>query len=502
MSIHVKLSKGANIKLKGVPNRVTTEAPNSEFYALKPSDFHGVTPKLLLREGAKVQAGTPLFFDKEDERIVWSSPVSGEIQEVVRGERRKILAVKIKSDNQFSAVDYGVTDLNDILAEDLKKKLYSAGLWPFVKQRPFDVIANPSDEPKAIFVSTFDTSPLAPDYDYIMEHRAEDFKVGLKALSKLVKSGKVNLNVPFSKEVLFNETEQFSYEDASGKSHTVDYHTANNSPSNAQAKIALDSVIKKYSKPSDLFKKAENVEINVFEGPHPAGNVGVHIHHINPMNANEVVWTINVQDVAIIGAFIKSGKYLPQRTIALTGSEVKVPQYHTIKLGAELKTVLVNGLKDAEETPRYISGNVLTGAKLAENDYIGFYHNQITVIPEGDKLELFGWALPVQPEKLSFSRTLWSWVMPNKKYRLNTNLNGEERPFVITGQYEQLLPMNILPVQLIKACMIEDIELLEGLGIYEVVPEDFALCEFACTSKIPVQEVLRGGLDLVKKECA
>jgi len=502
MSIHVKLNKGANIKLVGVPNRITNVAPDSEFYALKPSDFHGVTPKLLLKDGARVEAGTPVFFDKQDERVVWSSPVSGEIEEVVRGDRRKILAIKIKSDNQFTAVDYGVTDLSSIESEELKKKLYTAGLWPFIKQRPFDVIANPSDQPKAIFVSSFDTAPLAPDYDYILEQKSADFKTGLKALAKLSKTGKVNLNLPILKDVSFNETEVFSYEDASGKSHSVNFHTANNSPVSSQGKTALNAVIKKYSTPSELFTKSDDVALNTFEGPHPVGNVGVQIHHINPINANEVVWTVNVQDVAIIGSFINSGKYTPKRTLALTGSEVKIPQYYEIRLGAELKTVLGGGLKDAEENPRFISGNVLTGVKIAENDYIGFYHNQITVIPEGDKMELFGWALPVQPEKLSFSRTLWSWLVPNKKYRLNTNLNGEERPFVVTGQYELLVPMNVLPVQLIKACMIQDIELLEGLGIYEVVPEDFALCEFSCSSKIPVQTILREALDLVKKECA
>lgn len=502
MSIHVKLKKGANINLQGVPNRVLSDAPVSEFYALKPSDFHGVIPKLILREGAKVQAGSPIFFDKENDKIKWSAPVSGEIVEITRGERRVILDIKIKPDGEFSAVDYGVTDLDVISKEDLIDKLCSAGVWPLIQQRPFDVVANPNQSPKAIFVSAFDSSPLAPDYDFIMEHKADAFKAGIKALSKLTKSGKVNLNVPFSKSVEFNENEIFSYTDAAGVTHSVDFHKANNAPDYNQGKQSINAIINKYSKVSEIFTKAENAEVNVFEGKHPAGNVGVQIHHLNPINAGEVVWVVNAQDVAIIGEFILTGKFQPKRIIALTGSEVVAPKYFNIHLGAQLSTVLVDGLKEAEEKPRFISGNVLTGHKLHNNDFIGYKDNQITVIPEGDQFDLFGWAVPFQPEKFSLSRTLWSWITPSKKYRLNTNNNGEERPFVLTGQYEQLLPMDVYPVQLIKACLIGDIELLEGLGIYEVAPEDFALCEFACTSKLPLQDILRGALDMVKKECA
>lgn len=502
MSIHVKLRKGAKINLQGVPNRVLTQAPNSDLYALKPSDFHGVIPKLLLREGASVQAGTPLFFDKENEQIKWSAPVSGELVEIRRGERRKILEIIIKSDNNFSAVDYGVIDLSTVSKEELINKLCSAGVWPLIKQRPFDVIADPIQQPKAIFVSAFDTAPLAPDYDFILEHRAEDFEIGIQALSKFVNSGKVNLNIPFAKDVDFNEDKVLRYADATGEIKEMPFHKANNAPEYNQGKKALLAIIQKYSKPSSFFRNIPNTEVNVFEGRHPAGNVGIQIHHLNPLNAGEVIWVVNAQDVAIIGEFIKTGKFAPRRILALTGSEVKAPQYFNVRLGASLNTIINQAIKEAEEKPRLISGNVLTGSKVAKDSFIGYYDNQITIIPEGDQFDLFGWALPFQPEKLSFSRTLWSWISPSKKYRLNTNKNGEERPFVVTGQYEEVLPMNIHPVQLIKACLIEDIELMEGLGIYEVAPEDLALCEFVCTSKVPVQEILRGALDLVKKECA
>lgn len=502
MSRQIKLRRGANINLLGVANRVMEEAPASELYAIKPEDFHGVIPKLILREGAKVKAGTPIFYDKEDDRIKWSSPVSGEIVEIERGARRKILAIKIRPDGTDAAEEIGAFNADELEREAIIERLTNAGVWPFIRQRPFDVIANPSDKPKAIFVSAFDTSPLAPDYDYIMEHRAEEFKAGLKVLAKLSGNGKVNLNVPAKKNVQFNENETFSYTDAAGDIKTANYHQANNSPASNPAKQALQNIIDKYSLASDLFTKAEGVDLGVIDGPHPAGNVGIQIHHINPMNAGEVVWTVNAQDVAIIGAVALTGKFQPKRIIALTGSEVVQPQYFKITLGAQLSTILGGGLKPAEETPRYISGNVLTGTKIAADSFVGYPHNQVTVIPEGDQFDLFGWAVPFQPEKLSFSRTLWSWLMPSKKYRLNTNMNGEERPFVVTGQYEQFLPMDIHPVQLVKACMIQDIELMEGLGIYEIAPEDFALCEFSCTSKTPLQRVLREGLDLVKKETA
>lgn len=502
MSVQVKLRKGADIKLQGVANRVKVDAPASDVVAIKPADFHGVTPKLILREGAKVKAGTPIFFDKENESVKFSSPVSGEIIEIVRGARRVILEIKIKVDGLNQAEDFGATDLSSASKEEITEKLTNAGLWPFIKQRPFDCIANPSDTPKAIFVSAFDTSPLAPDYDFIMEGKEAAFQAGLDALAKLSKTGVVNLNVPTSKEVRFNVEDKFVYNDVSGKIIEVDYKTAANANSTTGAAKAMKDIVSKYSTPSKVFTDAKNVYIGEITGKHPAGNVGIQIHHINPVNKGEVVWTVNAQDVALIGKFLSTGKFDATKTVALTGSEVKHPQYYNITIGQSLAPILDNNIKEAEEAPRFISGNVLTGDKAEKESYLGFYHNQITVIPEGNQYDLFGWAVPIQPNKLSFSRTLWSWLMPSKAYRLNTNMNGEPRAFVVTGQYEEVLPMSIYPVQLLKSCLIDDIDAMEGLGIYEVAPEDLALCEFVCTSKQPVQEVLQKGLDLVKKECA
>lgn len=501
MSVQIKLNKGGNIKLQGVANRVIVETPKADIYAIKPDDFHGVIPKLILREGAKVKVGTPIFFDKENEKIKWTSPVSGEIVEVLRGARRKILEIRIKSDGQFTSESFNKIEAT-ASKDEIVDELLSAGLWPLVKQRPFDVIANPMDQPKAVFVSAFDTAPLAPDYDFIVAGKEAEFQKGIDLLAKLSKTGVVNLNVPTEKEVRFNVEDTFSYTDETGTVVVADYKTAVNGNELSPAKKALTDIIEKYSAASEVFTKAANAMIGEVTGIHPAGNVGIQIHKISPINKGETVWTVNVQDVITIGSFFLNGTLSFEKVIALTGSEVKTPQYYKVIAGAPLNGLVADNIKEADEAPRFVSGNVLTGTQIEKEGYIGFYDNQVTVIPEGNQYDLLGWAVPVQPEKLSFSKTLWSWIMPSKAYRLNTNNNGEQRAFVVTGQYEKVLPMNIFPVQLLKACMVEDIDAMEGLGIYEVAPEDLALCEFACTSKIPVQNVLRTGLDLVKKECA
>lgn len=502
MSVQVKLRKGADIKLKGVANRVKVDVNASDVVALKPSDFHGVIPKLILREGAKVKAGTPIFFDKENVDIKFSSPVSGEIVEIVRGARRVILEIRIKSDGANVAEDFGATDIAAASKEELTTKLLGSGLWPFIKQRPFNCIANPSDAPKAVFVSAFDSSPLAPDYDFLLEGREEDFQAGIDALAKFSKTGLVNLNVPTSKKVRFNFEDKFVYTDSIGKRVALDYKTAANASAHAGSAKAIKSINDKYGQASDLFTKANNVYLGEISGQHPAGNVGIQIHHINPINKGEVVWTVNAQDVAMIGNFLRTGKLTAKKLVALTGSEVATPQYYNVTLGQSLSGIFEGNLKEAEEAPRFISGNALTGSKVEKDGFLGFYDSQLTVLPEGNQYDLFGWMLPIQPEKFSLSRTLWSWMMPSKAYRLNTNLNGESRAFVVTGEYEEVLPMKIYPVQLLKSCLVEDIDAMEGLGIYEIIPEDLALCEFACTSKQPVQQILQAGLDLVKKECA
>lgn len=449
MSKYIKIKKGLNIKLAGEADKTFSNIALPETFALKLSDFIDVLPKLLVKQGDEVQAGTPLFYDKNNEAIRFCSPVSGEVIEIIRGEKRKILEVKILADKIINYVNFNKANPKDLSRENIIEALLNSGIWPFIRQRPFGVIANPEEKPKSIFISAFDSNPLAPDNDFIMGEDGENFQTGLDALQKLT-DGKVHLNIHADRTQ------------------------------------------------STVFTGAKGVEINKFSGPHPAGNAGVQIHHIDPVNKGESVWCLNAQDVLIVGRLFNEGRFDPFRVIALTGSQVKSPKYYKTVVGGAVKNILAEGgLK--EGTNRIISGNVLTGQEISEDGYLGFYDSQITVIPEGDEPEFMGWITPGL-NKFSMSRSFFSWLTPNKKYELNTNLHGEERPFVVTGQYEKVFPMDIYPVHLLKAVLIEDIELMENLGIYEVVEEDFALCEFVCTSKIESQDIIRRGLDLIRKE--
>jgi len=452
MSKNIKITKGLDIKLKGEAEKVVVNANPSDIYTLKPTDFHGLTPKLVLKEGAEVKAGTPVFVDKYRESVCYSSPVSGQVVEVVRGEKRRILSVKILADKgEMKYESFSTADPNKLTREQVKEQLLKSGCWPYIKQRPIDIVANPEQTPKSIFISAFDSSPLAPDYDFIVHNHADLFQVGIDALAKLT-DGKVHLNV--------------------------------------RAEL----------KPSGVFTNCKNAQINKVSGPHPAGNVGVQIHHIDPINAGEVVWVVNPQDVLIIGRLFTQGKYDATKTIAVAGPRVKSPKYYRVISGATIKSITGD---DASKDNRYVSGNVLTGDNASIDGNLGFYHHQISVLEEGDKFKFFlgdGW-LGLGFNKHSASRTYFSWLMPNKKYALDTNQNGEPRSFVMTGQYEKVFPFDIYPVHLIKSIIVNDIESMEKLGIYEVAPEDFALCEYVCTSKINVQEIVRQGLDVIYKEC-
>ena len=446
--MEVKIKRGATITLKGSADKVISDAPTEETYALKPSDFPNLVPKLLIKEGAEVKAGTPVYFDKNDERIRFSSPVSGEIVEIRRGAKRKIEEIVILADKEIKYEDFGTHDVAKLDRERICSIMLESGVWPFIRQRPFDVIANPSDKPKSIFISAFNSAPLAEDYDFIMHRSDEIFQAGIDVLCKLT-SGKVHLNI--------------------------------------NGAIKAD----------DAFLNARNVQINKIYGPHPSGNVGVQIHHIDPINKGEVVWVVNPQDVIVIGKLFTEGKFDASRSIALCGSRVKTPKYFKTRMGAGVKNLLSGQLNEGGS--RIISGNVLTGTRIKEDGFIGFYDHQITAIPEGGNEQFFGWLAPGL-DKFSLSKTFLSWMTPSKEYDLNTNMNGEERAFVMSGEYEKVFPMDIYPVHLLKAILIEDIELMENLGIYEVAPEDFALAEYACTSKINVQDIVRKGLTLVKKE--
>ena len=449
--LNIKTKKGLNIPLQGTAEKVFAQKEiKSNTVAIKPIDFPFITPKPLIKAGDNVKIGDALFYDKNNPEIKFTSPVSGVLKEIVRGERRKILEFIIESDNKYEHKKFNIKDLDLMSKEDTIDILLQSGVWPFIKQRPYDTIANHKKSPKAIFVSGFDSSPLAPDYDFILNGRDIELQKGIDVLKKI---SDVDINLTVNGTHPINKT----------------------------------------------FSKTKNIILNTIKGPHPAGNVGVQIHNINPINKNEIVWHINLQDIVIIGKLFNTGVIDMSKIIALTGSEVSKPKYYKTIIGVNISDIVKNNIKETNDNLRYISGNVLTGTKIDKNGYLGFYHNQITVIPEGDKYEMFGWALPGL-NKFSISRSFFSWLTPNKKYRLNANINGGERPFVFSEEYEKVLPMDILPVYLLKSIIIKDIDQMEALGIYEVGKEDFALCEFVCTSKTPVQDILHKGFKLMIKE--
>jgi len=446
----IKISKGINIKIKGVADRVYANVPNSEFYAIKPIDFHLLVPKMVVKTGDLVEAGDILFYDKNNSNIKFTSPISGVVFEIVRGDKRKILEVIIKADLDLRYKVFERRNLSELNKEIIIKDLLISGLWPLIRQRPFGTIANPEDHPKSIFISAFDSSPLAPDNDFIFHGDKDLFQLGLDIVSQLC-DGTTHLNLD-------------------GNSNAA-----------------------------QVFSNAKGVQINHIYGPHPSGNIGVQIHHINPINKGDIVWYVSPQDIMTIARFFRDGRYDASKIIALTGAKVKKPRYYRVIQGVSIDTIIKDNLLEGDK--RFISGNVLTGRQIKNNGYVGFYDFQISVITEGNYSEFLGWLLPGF-HKYSLSRTFFSWLTTKKEYDLDSNTHGEERAFVMTGQYESYMPIDIFPVQLIKSILIEDVELMEQLGIYEVDPEDFALCEFACTSKMPLQKIVRRGLDLIKKECS
>ncbi len=447
MSNKIKIKRGLDIKLIGKAEKKVQEMELSAFYGLKPTDFEGLTPKIMVKEGEKVKAGSPLFFDKYRPEVLFTSPVSGTVTEVVRGERRRVLEVVVQPDEAIEYEQFGKANPADISKDQIIEKILQAGLWPSILQRPYAIIANKNDTPKAIFVSGFDSAPLSPDYEFILKDQFNDFQTGIDALAKLT-NGKVNLTL----------------------------HEEQN---------------------TDVFKNTRNVDIYEFSGPHPSGTIGVQINKVDPINKGDVVWHVNIQDVTSIGRLFNKGVYDATKIVALTGSEVKSPKYYKIIGGSQVIPLIEQNISEVES--RIISGNVLSGEKINASGYIGFYDSQITVIPEGTKAEFLGWGLPGL-KKYSMSRTFFSWLTPKKEYNLDTNMHGGERPFVVTGELEKVFPMDIYPMQLLKAIIIEDIDLMEQLGIYEVAEEDFALCEFVNTSKIEIQKIVRQGLNLMIKE--
>lgn len=447
MGKSIKINKGLDIRMVGEAEKVTVSPDGVDTIVIKPTDFHFLVPKCLVNPGDEVKAGTPLFYSKKHPEVKFCSPVSGEVVEVVRGEKRRLMSIKILADKETRYLDVQVPSLETASKEEIISTLCENGLWAYIKQRPFDVIANPRVAPKGIFISAFDSNPLAPDLDFALQGYGPEFQKGIDVLAKL-------------------------------------------------APVHITAHTEKTK--SDVFLKAANAQIHTINGPHPSGNVGVQIHHIDPINKGEVAWTVNAQDVAIIGRLFTEKKYNAIRVVAITGSEVNRRRYAKVITGTPLKALLQDNINTTHPV-RIISGNVLTGTQESMDGYLGFYDNQVTVIPEGYEPQFFGWILPGFG-KFSMSKTFFSWLTPSKKYTLNTSLNGEERAFVVTGEYEKVFPMNIYPVYLLKAILANDIEKMEELGIYEVAPEDFALCEFVCTSKIETQAIVRQGLDTLMIE--
>ena len=447
-----KLKQGHDILLEGNIEGNHVHNASVSTYAVQPPNYRGNAPipKMVVQVGDEVKAGDPLFYDKSDPDLLYVAPVSGEIAAINRGAKRAISEVVILADKDMAYRDFPAFDLNASSREDLVAYLKNSGVWPLLRQRPYDVIADPNVIPKNIFVSTFDTAPLAADMNVVIENRNVAFQKGLDVLNKLT-DGAVHLG--------------------------------------------LDG--KKNASPAPVFAQAKGVEMHYFNGPHPAGNVGVQIHHTAAINAGEVVWTVGVQDVITLGTLFLEQHYDASRVIAITGSEVKEPQYVRTYTGANMGDLLKNNLK--EGNVRLISGNVLSGKQKTAEQFLDVFDSQITTIKEGDYHEMFGWLLPLAPRP-TISSTFPKFAMKNSRYTVDTNTHGEERAFVMTGQYEKMLPMDVYPQHLMKAILINDIDRMEGLGIYELIEEDVALCEFACTSKQPLQQILRKGLDMMREQ--
>ncbi|MBP6065658.1 Na(+)-translocating NADH-quinone reductase subunit A [Bacteroides sp.] len=445
----IKLRKGLDINLNGEAAEVVATVKEPGFYALVPDDFPGVTPKVVVKEQEYVMAGGTLFVDKYRPELKFVSPVSGVVTSVERGARRKVLHIVVEAAAEQDYEEFGRKNVAQLSGQEVKNALLEAGLFAFVRQRPYDVIADPTVTPRAIFVSAFDSKPLAPNFEFAIKGEETNFQTGLDALAKIAKT----------------------YLGISVK----------------QKAAALTG--------------AKNVTITAFDGPHPAGNVGVQISHTAPIVKGETVWTIDPQAVIFIGRLFNTGRIDLTRLVAVTGSEVLKPAYCQLRVGA-LLTGVFNGNVNKERDLRYISGNPLTGKQVSPNEFLGAFDSQLTVIPEGNDIhEMFGFIMP-RFDQFSMNRSYFSWLMGKKKYTIDARIKGGERHMIMSNEYDRVLPMDILPEFLIKAILAGDIDRMEALGIYEVAPEDFALCEFVCSSKMKLQRIVRAGLDALREEMA
>ncbi|MBR3455742.1 MAG: Na(+)-translocating NADH-quinone reductase subunit A [Bacteroidaceae bacterium] len=443
----IKLCKGLDINLQGKAAEKFVDVKPSEIYGLVPDGFYGMKPKVVVREGDEVKAGDALFVNKAHPEVNFVSPVSGKVVAVERGDRRKVLSVQVAADAKQVFKDFGKKDPAKMSAEEVMKVLLEGGMFGFFRQRPYDVCANPEDKPKAIFVSAFSDMPLAADFDFVLKGQEADFQMGIDALAKVAK---VYLGV----------------------------------------KPGADNAL----------ANAKNAQVNVFDGPCPAGNVGVQINHVAPINKGEVVWTIGPEEVIFIGRLFNKGQVDFTRIIAIAGSQVNEPAYARVKVGQKLESILDGKLKKAERHQRIIDGNPFVGTKVSTNDFLRAHTTEVTVIPEGDDVdEAFGWIMP-RLNEFSTSRSYLSWLQPKKAYNLDARIKGGERHIIMSGEYDKVLPMDIFGEFLIKAIISGDIDRMEQLGIYEVAPEDFAVAEFIDSSKLELQRIVREGLDMLRKE--
>ena len=444
-----KLKKGFDIKLKGAASPSINSNARATRFSIQPPNFRGISPipKVIVAEGDEVKAGEVIFFDKKNPEVKYVSPVSGEIVEVRRGAKRAITDVIILADKQMDYHIYDYPNVDSCTREELAETMAATGLWTLLNQRPYDITPGINDVPANIFISTFDTSPLAPDSNLLIAGKEKAFQKGLDVLNKLT-VGRVFLGLDGN----------------------------NNSPS--------------------VFSDATGVEKNYFSGKHPAGNVGVQIHHTAPIR-KETVWTVGIQEVATIGELFISGRIDMSRVVAMTGTGIVKPSYVSTYVGAQIGDLLKGNL--VNDDMRLVAGNVLSGKQVTQEDFLNYHDKQITTLAEGNYNEMFGWLLPLAPRP-SASKTFPGFLMPNFEYEADTNTHGEKRAFVVTGQYEKVLPMDIYPQHLMKAILANNIERMEGLGINELSEEDVALCEFVCTSKQPLQSILRKGLDMMREQ--
>ena len=447
MSNNIVLKRGLDIPINGVAAQETVKTVKPSVVAMKPTDFKGLVPRLLVREGDKVLAGSPVMADKNCLDILFTSPVSGTVAEVVRGDKRKLLEVRIKADEVQEYVDFGVQNVASMSAEDVKALLLKSGLWTSLVQRPYGILANPQAQPKAIFISAFNTAPLAADYEYTLGSEVEAIQAGVNALAKL-----------------------------------------------AQVHVSVNSA-------SSAFAKLQNATLHTFTGKHPAGNVGVQIANISYIRKEETVWTVALPLVAAIGKLFTTGKVDLCRKVAVTGPEAVNPAYVNALPGVAMKDL--ESFYAGAENIRIVSGDVLSGKTVGAEGYLGFFDTQVSILKEGNTHELFGWARPLRLNQFSSTRSYFSWLCPKKKYNMDTNLHGGPRAFLMSDSfYADVLPMDIFPLYLTKACLAGDIEKMEKFGIYEVLPEDLALCEFVDPSKNYIQDIIAKGIDLMLKEMA